>query len=982
MTAIVLFGLLGAAAVQAQTVKLEDVEPSMMDGKAALESGKPEQELIEEDGLDTKAWGHELHHIWPDEECPNIGMRGPEIDGTHLDLNECKEMCLTTPLCNAVNYDAAKVACVMRSCKAMYHPTNHNSWANKGWVGFRLKMSKAEIEADLEAAGVSIADEAAEAAIAAEASVTPAPAATEDGAFAAADAAAAVALAKKEAVAQAAAAKDEAAEKEAATKAAAAKEEAAKEEAEKKQTLAKEKEAVAKEEAARTEAAKKEAVAQAAAAKDEAAEKEAAQKAAAAKEEAAKEEALKKQTLAKEKEAVAKEEEARTEAAKKAAAAKEEAAKEEAEKEETLAKEEEAAAKEEEAKEKAAKKEAAVEEAAAKDEAAEKEAAKKAEAAKEEAAKEEAEKEEALAKEEEAAAKEEEAKKEAAQKKAAAEEAAAILEAAQDAAFLKEQQAFLKEQKADKEAAKKAAAAKEEAAKKEAAGEEAEKKEAIARTTAAKEAAKAAAKEEAAKDEEAKAKKEAAKAAAAKEAAKTEAAKKTAAAKEEAAKDEEAKAKKAAAKAAAAIPEPPPPFNYADVFSSDPSAMFSNCYAKTAQKVAKNKSFRNGVRFSIAPALPEGIKLDSKTGTISGTFKKDVAKGQKKVIKHLTFVVTATLSGLQTTHNFKMNLDERHCSAQPPYLWMALAAAAVLVLLCLLCFCCRRGETDETKADGARSYIPVAKEPAAAPNKVAVQGSQEARKPPARTEEGKPPAAATSASPSPAAVPTKAVPAADADELTGTWTLVVHAKGRPVPTEIPKGQSKKFIEEDAVDGQVGATTTFLGKMGLPLTFSSPDGELHTVFALKQPLGLSYGRQDPVIKISANKEGHGKELGIEVGWTLVGIRYQDITGMAYADADSLLKKKVHDLPLAVPLKFKRNNGEVRQTYAYQKPLGLSFNQTLPIKISAEKPGSHGNDIGIKVGWELLEVNYKDVTKMTSYDEVVALLKGEVDQLPTK
>ena len=252
--------------------------------------------------MDTKAWGHELDEIWPDEECPNIGTSSPEINGKHSDLNECKESCLTKHRCNAINYHAVGDICVMRSCKAMNHPTNHNSWSNPGWVGYRLKMDKPEIESELEAMLKDSAEN------------TPA-------AAAAASAAVATVKAKEEAFE-----KKEAEEEEEAT-GDTAKEEVAKEEAVAKKEAAKEeaamKEAAKKRAAAKVEAEKKEAAKKTAAAKEEASKTEAANKAAAAKEEAAKKAAAKKT-------AVAKEEAAKKEAANKAAAAKEEAAKEEA----------------------------------------------------------------------------------------------------------------------------------------------------------------------------------------------------------------------------------------------------------------------------------------------------------------------------------------------------------------------------------------------------------------------------------------------------------------------------------------------------------------------------------------------------------------------------------------------------------------------------------------------------------------------------
>lgn len=214
------------------------------------------------------------------------------------------------------------------------------------------------------------------------------------------------------------------------------------------------------------------------------------------------------------------------------------------------------------------------------------------------------------------------------------------------------------------------------------------------------------------------------------------------------------------------------------------------------------------------------------------------------------------------------------------------------------------------------------------------------------------------------------------DSPIDTWTL----KGR----QVRKVQTEKFAKPDAEDGQLGSTSTWLGRMGVPLTFHDKDGNDMTVFALKKPLMLAY--EEPTsrtsktpIKITRDMDGHGKELGIEVGWTLAGIGYKDITDMPFDDADKLLHEKVNSLPGAIPMKWVRNNSEIKIVYAYHHPLGLSFESKLPIIITSEKAG-HGQDIGIKVGWKLLEINYHDVSNKTDFAEVMQMLKDEIQVLP--
>jgi len=197
---------------------------------------------------------------------------------------------------------------------------------------------------------------------------------------------------------------------------------------------------------------------------------------------------------------------------------------------------------------------------------------------------------------------------------------------------------------------------------------------------------------------------------------------------------------------------------------------------------------------------------------------------------------------------------------------------------------------------------------------------------------------------------------------------------------IKKGQSNKFAKQ-VDDGQAGSKKTFFGTEGLPLTFETPAGETLTVIALNKPIRLLYDRQAP-IKISSEQNGHGKELGIEVGWKLVGIDYSDITQKNFDEADKILQVKVDKLPFHIPMKWTRNNSETKTVYAYYRPLGLTYQTSqLPIKITDDGSG-HGDEIGIKKGWELQAVNYRDVTQMTDLKAVSKILQEEVSKLPLK
>lgn len=228
-------------------------------------------------------------------------------------------------------------------------------------------------------------------------------------------------------------------------------------------------------------------------------------------------------------------------------------------------------------------------------------------------------------------------------------------------------------------------------------------------------------------------------------------------------------------------------------------------------------------------------------------------------------------------------------------------------------------------------------------------------------------------------------PAPGAADDAGTFPVM----GRMVSRAI----SRQLSRPDALNGQIGGTRTWLGEKGLPLTFTDADGETQTVYALKKPghFGYDVGQDYKHITITDNRDGHGKELGMEVGWTLVAIGFSDITHLPWIEAHNLLEEKMRLLPSAVPLTWKPNAVDIADfhapsqhtIYAYHNRLALMYAESLPIKILREKDG-HGKFLGIKVGWELLAINYIDVSGKKSskenFNELVNVLHRELDPLP--
>jgi hypothetical protein len=161
-------------------------------------------------------------------------------------------------------------------------------------------------------------------------------------------------------------------------------------------------------------------------------------------------------------------------------------------------------------------------------------------------------------------------------------------------------------------------------------------------------------------------------------------------------------------------------------------------------------------------------------------------------------------------------------------------------------------------------------------------------------------------------------------------------------------------------------------------WSTPQGDV-TVYAIRKPLGLIYKRETP-FTIEQEKESHAKDIGIRKGWVLKEINNRNVAGLQFPEVDKMLKAEVDQLPGAIPLKWDTGRGEIATVYAYKRPLRLVFDKDrLPITITREVDG-HGKDIGVKVGWKLVNVNYRDVSQVKSYAEAEDVMRAEVAKLP--
>jgi len=170
--------------------------------------------------------------------------------------------------------------------------------------------------------------------------------------------------------------------------------------------------------------------------------------------------------------------------------------------------------------------------------------------------------------------------------------------------------------------------------------------------------------------------------------------------------------------------------------------------------------------------------------------------------------------------------------------------------------------------------------------------------------------------------------------------------------------------------------------GFPITFDTGSGEEETVWAYSKPLGLEYNKELP-IKILVDKDGHGRDIGIKVGWIMKAVNGRDITQYEkYEDVLHVMREEVGKLPGGVPLTFivgGGNSTEEKTVWACRAPLGLKYHQDLPVTVSEVEDESHADELGIEVGWVLKSCNYKDVYNKANFAEVNKVLHEEMKHL---
>lgn len=167
--------------------------------------------------------------------------------------------------------------------------------------------------------------------------------------------------------------------------------------------------------------------------------------------------------------------------------------------------------------------------------------------------------------------------------------------------------------------------------------------------------------------------------------------------------------------------------------------------------------------------------------------------------------------------------------------------------------------------------------------------------------------------------------------------------------------------------------------GVPLDF---DGKTYQIEY--RPLGISFHQKAPITIDEFVVNSYAKYKGLKEGMRLTKIRDYDVHGgQQYKDVHHHLLAALEPLPVwPLRVDFKTETGMVRHFKFQEKPLGIQFNRSAPIKVDRVKQSSLAQEKGVQVGWQIVKIADEDVSYNHDYEHVNHLLGEGMRHLPQR
>jgi hypothetical protein len=178
---------------------------------------------------------------------------------------------------------------------------------------------------------------------------------------------------------------------------------------------------------------------------------------------------------------------------------------------------------------------------------------------------------------------------------------------------------------------------------------------------------------------------------------------------------------------------------------------------------------------------------------------------------------------------------------------------------------------------------------------------------------------------------------------------------------------KVFMDDSEPPASLKSLPPAVEGDGLTIVLLDTFDKEQTVTAKYKPLGLVFEKTFPIRVSDFKVESTAKALGIEIGWTFKSVGGVDLIekGYNFEDALDVLSTKVAELPVdqkktgclicfdVDPSGTGCGREEILQVQ--YRPLGLNFDDSMPLKVTKANPSSYGGLLGAKVGWVFKSIN---------------------------
>lgn len=207
------------------------------------------------------------------------------------------------------------------------------------------------------------------------------------------------------------------------------------------------------------------------------------------------------------------------------------------------------------------------------------------------------------------------------------------------------------------------------------------------------------------------------------------------------------------------------------------------------------------------------------------------------------------------------------------------------------------------------------------------------------------------------------------------------AERAPEPTPAP------VVAAEPAPAPAAAAAPAPAGPSVSFEFKDASGATKTVELTEGPLGMVFKTSLPIIITGLVGGGAADKAGVQIGWQMMRANGEPVD-QDYAAFMSKLVKLVEPLPKVAPAQFPANavvvelisqDGRIWKYPFTRKPLGMSFQNRIPVTVSAVTPGSQAAELSVSIGSEFQSVGGQRVKGM-DYKSIVDAIAEQTKSLP--